>query len=158
VTQKQDATQIGEDLKLSRQLCFAAYSVAHAFNRVYKPELERLGLTYPQFLVLLVLWEQDGVSVKEIGQRLYLDSGTLTPLLKRLEAAGLVRRARDPQDERLVRISLTERGRALKVQAAAARREAACATALSREQISALKDELMSLRESLDRWSFPDTP
>ena len=79
-------------LQLGNQLCFAVYSTAHAFNRVYKPLLDRLGLTYPQYLVMLVLWERDGLSVKEIGERLYLDSGTLTPLLKRMEAAHLLKR------------------------------------------------------------------
>ena len=74
-------------LRLDNQICFAVYSTAHAFNRVYKPLLDRLGLTYPQYLVMLVLWERDGVPVKDIGERLFLDSGTLTPLLKRLEAA-----------------------------------------------------------------------
>ena len=78
-------------LRLDNQICFAVYSAAHAFNRVYKPLLDRLGLTYPQYLVMLVLWERDGIPVKDIGERLYLDSGTLTPLLKRLEQAGLIR-------------------------------------------------------------------
>ena len=77
-------------LRLDNQICFAVYSTAHAFNRVYKPLLDKLGLTYPQYLVMLVLWERDGVPVKDIGERLLLDSGTLTPLLKRLEAADLV--------------------------------------------------------------------
>src|SRR5271169_4439764 len=81
-------------LMLGNQLCFAIYSTAHAFNRVYKPLLDRLGLTYPQYLVMLVLWEQDGIAVKEIGERLFLDSGTLTPLLKRLEQAGHIKRTR----------------------------------------------------------------
>src|ERR1700728_685474 len=81
-------------LQLDNQICFAIYSTAHAFNRVYKPLLDRLGLTYPQYLVMLVLWESDGVPVKEIGERLHLDSGTLTPLLKRLEAGGLLQRHR----------------------------------------------------------------
>ena len=76
-------------LRLDNQICFAVYSTAHAFNRVYKPLLDKLGLTYPQYLVMLVLWERDGVPVKDIGERLFLDSGTLTPLLKRLEAAEL---------------------------------------------------------------------
>src|SRR6201995_6156515 len=76
--------------RLDNQICFAVYSAAHAFNRVYKPLLDRLGLTYPQYMVMLALWERDGVPLKEIGERLFLDSGTLTPLLKRLEAAGLV--------------------------------------------------------------------
>ncbi len=82
-------------LKLSSQLCFAAYSAAQAFTRVYRQRLDHLGLTYPQYLVLLVLWEQEGLTVNEIGQQLFLDSGTLTPLLKRLQAAGTVERTRD---------------------------------------------------------------
>jgi DNA-binding MarR family transcriptional regulator len=81
-------------LQLDNQLCFAVYSTGHAFNRVYKPLLDRLKLTYPQYLAMLVLWEQDNVPVKDIGERLFLDSGTLTPLLKRLEAAGLIKRTR----------------------------------------------------------------
>ncbi len=101
-------------LKLGDQLCFAVYSAAHAFNRVYKPLLAALGLTYPQYLTMLVLWEQDDVAVKAIGERLGLDSGTLTPLLKRLEKLGLVARRRDPADERSVRIALTTEGRALR--------------------------------------------
>ena len=143
-------TSDDEGLRLSNQLCFATYSTAQAFNRVYKSQLDRLGLTYPQFLVMLVLWEEDGVAVKDIGQRLNLDSGTLTPLLKRLEAAGVVRRARDPKDERQVRISLTEKGRALKGDVAEARRHAACATGLSPDQIRALKEEMTRLRDSLN--------
>src|SRR6201982_1321849 len=87
-------------LQLGNQVCFAIYSTAHAFNRVYKPLLDRLGLTYPQYLVMLVLWERDGVPLKDIGERLFLDSGTLTPLLKRLETAGLVKRTRSSEDER----------------------------------------------------------
>src|ERR1700729_114145 len=87
-------------LRLDNQICFAIYSAAHAFNRVYKPLLDRLGLTYPQYLAMLVLWERDGVPVKEIGERLFLDSGTLTPLLKRLEQAGLIKRTRSTEDER----------------------------------------------------------
>src|SRR4028118_2098263 len=87
-------------LKLSNQLCFAVYSAAHAFSAAYKPVLDPLGLAYPQYLVLLVLWEQDGLMVKEIGHHLHLDSGTLTPVIKRLEAAGFVTRRRDSVDER----------------------------------------------------------
>src|SRR5882762_1835261 len=106
-------------LLLGNQLCFAIYSTAHAFNRVYKPLLDRLGLTYPQYLVMLALWERDGVPVKNIGERLFLDSGTLTPLLKRLEAAELVKRTRGSEDERQVLISLTPQGQALKEKARA---------------------------------------
>src|SRR5213080_1501934 len=100
-------------LRLDNQLCFAVYSTAHAFNRVYKPLLDRLGLTYPQYLVMLVLWEEDGLPVKEFGERLFLDSGTLTPLLKRMETAGLVKRTRSTEDERQVIVALTAQGEAL---------------------------------------------
>ena len=104
-------------LQLDNQLCFALYSASLAMTRLYKPLLEPLGLTYPQYLALLVLWERDGLAVNELGERLFLDSGTLTPLLKRLEASGLVERQRDPQDERRVRIRLTPQGRALRERA-----------------------------------------
>lgn len=105
-------------LRLDNQLCFALYSASLAMTKLYKPLLEPLGITYPQYLVMLVLWESDGVMVSEIGERLFLDSGTLTPLLKRLETAGLLTRLRDADDERRVRIKLTAAGRALKRQAA----------------------------------------
>src|SRR6201989_2820877 len=101
-------------LRLDNQICFAVYSAAHAFTRVYKPLLDRLGLTYPQYLVMLVLWERDDVPVKDIGERLFLDAGTLTPLLKRLEAADLIKRTRSTEDERQVLIALTSQGQALR--------------------------------------------
>ena len=104
--------QYDDALKLDRQLCFAVYSTAHAFNRAYKPLLDELGLTYPQYLVMMVLWEKNGQTVKEIGARLDLDSGTLSPLLKRLGKMELITRTRDQNDERQVVISLTEAGRA----------------------------------------------
>src|ERR1700761_1222988 len=97
-------------LLLGNQLCFAICPAPHPFNRVYKPLLDRLGLTYPQYLVMLVLWERDGVPVKDISERLFLDSGTLTPLLKRLETAQLIKRTRSTTDERQVLIALTSRG------------------------------------------------
>src|SRR5215470_11559089 len=106
-------------LRLDNQICFAVYSAAHAFNRVYKPLLDRLGLTYPQYLVMLVLWEHDDVPVKDIGERLFLDSGTLTPLLKRLEKAELIKRTRSREDERQVLIALTPQGHALQDKAKA---------------------------------------
>jgi DNA-binding MarR family transcriptional regulator len=137
-------------LELSSQLCFATYATAHAFNRVYKPLLDPLGLTYPQYLVLLALWREDNVTVKEIGQHLYLDSGTLTPLLKRLEGAGIVRRTRDSQDERQVRVSLTRQGHDLKAPAMKVWNEVVCATGLDTENFRSLKDQLNELRESLN--------
>lgn len=109
--------QPGNPLALDNQFCFALYSASHAMTKAYKPLLDALGLTYPQYLVMLVLWEQDAVPVKEIGSRLFLDSGTLTPLLKRLEAGGLLERHRDPEDERQVRIVLTPEGRTLRERA-----------------------------------------
>ena len=105
-------------LLLDNQLCFALYSASLAMTRVYKPLLNGLGVTYPQYLALLVLWEQDGLTVTELGERLFLDSGTLTPLLKRLASLGLVSRLRDVEDERRVHITLTAAGRTLKAQAA----------------------------------------
>lgn len=102
------------ELLLDNQLCFALYSASLAMTKLYKPLLDTLGLTYPQYLVMLALWERDGLTVSELGERLFLDSGTLTPLLKRLEAAGLLVRLRDVQDERRVRITLTGQGRALR--------------------------------------------
>jgi DNA-binding MarR family transcriptional regulator len=137
-------------LKLANQLCFAVYSTAHTFNRVYKPLLARLGLTYPQYLVMLVLWEQDDQSVKAIGERLLLDSGTLTPLLKRLEAAGLIRRTRDRADERLVRISLTEAGSSLRDAAKEVPAAIACATGRQGRELQRMKDEVLALRDALN--------
>ena len=104
-------------LLLDNQLCFALYSTSLAMTKLYKPMLEELGLTYPQYLAMLVLWERDGLMVSELGDRLSLDSGTLTPLLKRLETAGLVARIRAVQDERRVHITLTSAGRKLKARA-----------------------------------------
>jgi DNA-binding MarR family transcriptional regulator len=137
-------------LMLDNQICFAVYSTAHAFNRVYKPLLDGLGLTYPQYLVMLVLWERDGVPVKDIGQRLLLDSGTLTPLLKRLEAAGLVKRTRSTEDERQVLIALTPQGRALKEKARAVPEGILAASACSLGELSAMKRELVALRDKLN--------
>ncbi|HEX2363823.1 MAG TPA: MarR family transcriptional regulator [Bradyrhizobium sp.] len=138
-----------QPLRLDNQICFAVYSAAHAFNRVYKPLLDRLGLTYPQYLVMLVLWERDGVPLKDIGERLFLDSGTLTPLLKRLEAAQLVRRTRSAADERQVLIALTPQGLALKEKARAVPQSILAATACSVGELLSLKNEIVALRDRL---------
>lgn len=106
-----------DKLKLDNQLCFAIYACSREMTRLYRPLLDELDLTYPQYLVLLILWEKDELTVKAIGDRLFLDSGTLTPLLKRMEAAGLIRRERSSEDERKVFIRLTDEGHALKAQA-----------------------------------------
>jgi len=137
-------------LRLDNQICFAIYSTAHAFNRVYKPLLDRLGLTYPQYLVMLVLWERDGVPVKDIGERLFLDSGTLTPLLKRLETAGLIKRTRSTEDERQVLIALTSQGQALREKARTVPQAILATSACSISELSALKNELVALRDRLD--------
>lgn len=99
---------------LDRQICFPLYAASNLLTRVYRPVLAPLGLTYPQYLAMLVLWEKSPASVGELGKRLHLDSGTLTPLLKRMEQGGLVDRCRDPQDERRVLVGLTQKGRALR--------------------------------------------
>ncbi|AKH42725.1 MULTISPECIES: MarR family winged helix-turn-helix transcriptional regulator [Alphaproteobacteria] len=106
-----------DPLLLDRQVCFPLYAATNLLSRLYGPVLRELGLTYPQYLVMLVLWEKEPQTVGSLGARLYLDSGTLTPLLKRMEAAGLVRRTRDPEDERRVVIELTESGKILRNQA-----------------------------------------
>jgi DNA-binding MarR family transcriptional regulator len=137
-------------LLLGSQLCFAVYSTAHAFNRAYKPLLDRLGLTYPQYLVMLVLWERDGVPVKDIGERLFLDSGTLTPLLKRLEVAELITRARSTEDERQVLVALTAQGRALREKARSVPQTILASSTCSIAELSELRSDLIALRDRLN--------
>ena len=136
---------------LDEQICFAVYSAAHAFNRAYRPFLAGLGLTYPQYLVMLVLWEQDGQSVKAIGERLMLDSGTLTPLLKRLEGNGLILRKRGQEDERQVLVELTEAGQALREKAGNAPNPVPCAVEDSGVPPGRLLGDVRALREALLR-------
>ncbi|MEA9752326.1 MarR family transcriptional regulator [Xanthomonas campestris pv. raphani] len=136
-------------LQLDNQLCFALYSANLAMHKLYRGLLKTLDLTYPQYLVMLVLWENDGRSVSEIGERLYLDSATLTPLLKRLESAGLLTRTRAAHDERQVVITLTDAGRALRSKAGAVPEQVFCASACSLEELRQLKQELEKLRTSL---------
>ncbi len=136
-------------LELELQFCFALYSASHAMTKRYKPLLDTLGLTYPQYLVMLVLWEQDGILVKDIGARLFLDSGTLTPLLKRLEANGLVTRNRDPQDERQVRILLTAAGQALRQQAGCIPEQVLCASGAPLGTLCSMRDDLARVRDHL---------
>jgi DNA-binding MarR family transcriptional regulator len=136
-------------LALDRQFCFALYSASHAMTKTYKPMLDQLGLTYPQYLVMLVLWEQDAILVKDIGARLFLDSGTLTPLLKRLESNGLVSRKRNPQDERQVRVELSEQGRALRERAAAIPEQVLCASGQQLSALGSMRNELARVRDDL---------
>jgi DNA-binding MarR family transcriptional regulator len=137
-------------LRLDNQICFAVYSTAHAFTRVYKPLLDRLKLTYPQYLVMLVLWERDNVPVKDIGERLFLDSGTLTPLLKRMETAELIRRTRSTEDERQVLIALTLQGQALREKAGSVPQAILSASACSVGELVAMKNEIVALRDKLN--------
>jgi DNA-binding MarR family transcriptional regulator len=140
----------GNTSRLDSMLCFTVYSTAHAFNRAYKPLLDALDLTYPQYLAMFALWEKDNLTVKELGERLHLDSGTLTPLLKRLEAVGLVRRARDTADERNVRISLTPAGEALHHKEQTVRQGIFGACGMSAEDLQSLNTQLVRVREKLN--------
>lgn len=136
-------------LKIDNFVCFALYSAGHAFTRLYKPLLDPLGLTYPQYLVMAVLWEKDGRTVGEIGEKLLLESSTLTPLLKRLETAGMVRRTRDQNDERVVRIQLTPKGAELKQKAIEIPQAIGCSTNLTIPEVMKLTDDIKALREKL---------
>ena len=136
-------------LKLEAQLCFPLYAASNLLTRLYRPLLEELGLTYPQYLVMLVLWERRSARVGELSTALYLDSGTLTPLLKRLEANGLVRRERSAEDERRVEVSLTREGEALKKRALEVPGALACRVGLGNERFIGLRAELRALMELL---------
>lgn len=134
---------------LGEFLCFAVYSANHAFNRVYQPLLREPGITYPQFIALLLLWERDDQTVGDLGEKLFLQSNTLTPMLKRLESLGYIKRSRDSADERQVRVRLTEAGRKLQVRAAQIVRHVADATGLQAKQIKQLTEEITVLRKAL---------
>jgi DNA-binding MarR family transcriptional regulator len=137
--------------QLDAQLCFALYSTSLSMSKLYRKLLRKLGITYSQYLVLMVLWEQDQLTVSDIGERLVLDSATLTPLLKRMEAQGLVSRQRAASDERQVIISLTPEGDALREQAVELPREVLRATESSVAELTAMKEELMVLRARLQK-------
>jgi MarR family transcriptional regulator, organic hydroperoxide resistance regulator len=136
-------------LKLDNQLCFALYAATRAMTRTYRERLGPMGLTYPQYLVLIVLWENDGLTVTQLGHRLLLDSGTLTPLLKRLEASGVVIRKRRERDEREVEIWLTDKARDMQRDAAGARELVVCRLAMPESEIGNLRRELMALVDRL---------
>ena len=140
-----------DPLSLDMQLCFPLYAASRAVTQAYAPLLSRLGLTYPQYLVMLVLWETAGVTVKALGERLYLDSGTLTPLLKRLDAQGLVRRERSTEDARSVRILLTAPGRALRRKAASIPEQLVCRFGMPLEDVARLRRDVRRLFEALSQ-------
>lgn len=149
---------IGELPPIEHLLCFSIYATGHAFNRIYKPLLDALGLTYPQYLVMLALWERDDLTVSTLGARLSLESSTLTPLLKRLEAMGHLTRGRDSADERVVRLRLTPQGRGLREKA---RDIPACilaATGLDVADLVRLQQEISALRQRLEQSARPASP
>jgi DNA-binding MarR family transcriptional regulator len=150
VTDKSPTSPLLEDL-----VCFAVYSAGHAFNRVYKPLLDELGLTYPQYLVMVSLWDKDDQTVGELGELLFLESSTLTPLLKRLEAAGYLTRSRDLSDERQVRIRLTNAGKALQRKARDIPRCILEATGLSIADLRRLQRDVSNLRQNLLKSALP---
>ena len=147
------AAPAAEWLALDQQLCFALYASSLAMTKLYKPLLEPLGLTYPQYLVMLVLWERDGITVSDVGARLTLDSGTLTPLLKRLQAGGLLARTRDTEDERRVLVKLTAAGCALKSRAMKVPPQVACAAACPLDELAALTLRLKRLHGDITEFS-----
>lgn len=143
------AADSGDHLLLDNQLCFALYSTSLLMTKVYKPLLSKLGLTYPQYLAMLVLWERDGMTVGEISTRLLTDPGSLTPLLKRLESLGLLSRTRSKEDERVVIVNLTEAGRQLRDDALQIPACVFGAVALSPPELRALQERLLELRGRL---------
>ena len=146
-----DAVSLPAELQLDNQLCFRLYAVSRAVIRGYRPMLEALGLTYPQYLAMLVLWERDDLTVGEISQHLLTDPGSLTPLLKRLESEGLLQRNRSREDERVVMVQLTDKGRALQQQAKAVPQCILKASGRSLEQLQQLQADLLNLRENLQK-------
>ncbi|MBB2908394.1 DNA-binding MarR family transcriptional regulator [Rhizobium sp. RAS22] len=136
---------------VSGMLCFSLYSAGHAFTQLYRPLLDKLALTYPQYLVMVTLWHRDGQTVKELGKTLFLDSSTLTPLLKRLEAAGLITRTRNRSDEREVLIHLTEKGGALRSHATDVMRSIEEAVGMDAEALRAIKQSVDTIRDKIKR-------
>ena len=140
----------GKDIaRLGDFMCFAIYSTNLAYSRVYKPVLEKLGLTYPQYVTIICLWEEDSQTVKGLSEKLFLEPSTMTPMLKRLEAMGYVRRERDSEDERSVLVSLTETGRELREKAFAFREVTAKASGLAPEEFRVLQKAIVNLRTNL---------
>lgn len=144
-----DDTRRDNIAKLGDFMCFAIYSTNLAYSRVYKPVLDALGLTYPQYVTVISLWEQDDQTVKGLSEKLFLEPSTLTPMLKRLEAMGYVRRERDKEDERSVRISLTDAGRQLREKAFDYREITAKASGLSPDEFRTLQKAIVNLRTNL---------
>lgn len=146
-----DNTRLESLLRLDQQICFALYGAAHAFTRAYKPLLEPLGLTYPQYLVMMALWEKETATVKALGEMLGLDSGTLSPLLKRLEQAGHITRKRGTVDERQVMIALTPKGADLKKEGVKVMAAIGNATGCGLDELVQIRDSVNALRDNLQK-------
>jgi len=142
---------IAKQIKLDVLICFAAYSASHAFSRFYRPLLDKLGLTYPQFIVMMVLWEKGKTTMKVLTEELLLDSNTLTPLLKKLEAAGLVERSRNKDDERVLDVAPTDKGMAMKLDGQRASVALAAATGETLEGVLELQQRLTRMRENVEK-------
>ena len=146
---------IAKQIKLDVMICFAAYSASHAFSRFYRPLLDKLGLTYPQFIVMMVLWEKGKTTMKALTEELLLDSNTLTPLLKKLEAAGLVERSRNKDDERVLDVAPTAKGMAMKLEGQRASVALAQATGETLEGVLEMQQRLTRMRENVERVAAP---
>lgn len=142
---------IAKRINLDVMICFAAYSASHAFSRFYRPLLDKLGLTYPQFIVMMVLWEKGKTTMKALTTELLLDSNTLTPLLKKLEAAGLVERSRNKDDERVLDVAPTEKGMAMKLEGQRASVALAQATGETLEGVLEMQQRLTRMRENVEK-------
>lgn len=147
---RMSATQF-ENLQLKNQLCFALYAATNAITRAYRSRLSQIGLTYPQYLVMMVLWQADGITVKSLAQQLHLDSATITPLLKRLETSGFVRRQRGTVDERMVHVHLSDKGRHIQAQVAEMQKSVACQTELPETEFIELRSTLHQLVDSINK-------
>jgi DNA-binding MarR family transcriptional regulator len=145
------ADDIAKQIKLDVLICFAAYSASHAFSRFYRPLLDKLGLTYPQFIVMMVLWEKGRTTMKALTEELMLDSNTLTPLLKKLEAAGLVERSRNKDDERVLDVAPTDKGMAMKLDGQRASVALAEATGETLEGVLELQQRLTKMRQHVEK-------
>lgn len=139
-----------DSIKLDNQVCFSLYATSREIIKLYKPFLDKFNLTYTQYVAMLVLWEDEKSTVKDIGKRLHLDSGTLTPLLKKIESMGLVKRYRDVNDDRVVVVELTEEGRMLKEEVLEVPHEMACKINMSREELIDLKKKLDNLLRAIE--------
>lgn len=144
-----DKKEIAEQIRLDALLCFSAYSLSHAFSRFYRPMLDKLGLTYPQFVVMMVLWENGKITMKALADLVMLESNTLTPLLKKLEAAGLVKRTRNKQDERVLDVEITEAGLALRADGQLAAVELALASGEDLDGVVEMQQRMARMRDSV---------